>query len=559
MERQFLLGAAMIISLGGSAMAADLPVKARPVPTCPTCYWDGFYLGVNLGGGIGHDPANDSVSIFPPGVVNLGPGGVAPGVTNPLASASYTHSPAGAVGGGQIGFNRQFGSWVLGAEADVDWVGQTDTFGNQNFLASSVNVAPATLTYNNQQKIDWIATLRARAGWTQDCFLWYVTGGAAFGQVESNSALSVTQTAAGTGTFGVANAAAGFSTTRTGWTVGGGVETSLARWGAPNLSAKVEYLYVDLGNVSNSFATTALGTTTPGGPATYTMASSSNIRDHIIRVGLNYRFGGAGFAPAAAPAMVSAACPNCNWGGFYIGGNVGGSIGRDPSHDAVTILPTGIAGGGVAPGVVNPLSDVTFTHSPAGAIGGGQIGFNWQISKWVLGVEGDWDWSGQTDRLARQNFFASSVNVAPAQLAYNDEQKLSWLATARARAGWAQDCFLWYVTGGAAWGRVESNYALQITQLGGAPTFGTEGGALGTSTTKTGWTIGGGVETVLSWLGASNRWSGKLEYLYVDLGSVANSFTVANSAVPGSIYTFSSNSSVRDHIVRVGLNYHFGG
>ncbi len=564
MKKHLLTSVALTALFGGSAMAADMPLKAPPPPPCPICNWDGFYIGVNAGGAIAHNPATDSVSMSPTGVVNLGGGGTAPGVANPLASASFAHSPAGGVAGGQIGFNHQFGSWVLGAEADWDWTGQRDTLQSQNFLASSVNVAPATLAYSDQQKLDWLATVRGRVGWAQDSFLWFVTGGAAFGRVESNYALSVNQLASGTGTFGVANAAASFSTTRTGWTLGGGVETSLARFGAPNWSTKIEYLYVDLGSVSNSFATTVPTAANPGGPSTYTMTSASSIHDHIVRFGVNYRFGGTGSAPAAS-AYASTACPTCTWGGFYVGANVGGSIGHDASHDNVSLFPTGIPGGGVAPGIVNPLSDVAFVHSPIGAVGGGQLGFNWQVGKWVLGAEGDWDWSGERDTLQHQNFFASSVNVAPAQLGYSDEQRIKWLATARARLGWAQDCFLWYVTGGVAWGGVESNYAFQVTQLGGTPTFGTEGAAASFNATKTGWTVGGGVESSLAWMGASNRWSSKLEYLYVDLGSMTNAFTVANSSAgvgtvaAGSAYTFSSTSSIHDHIIRVGVNYRFGG
>jgi outer membrane immunogenic protein len=72
--------------------------------------------------------------------------------------------------------------------------------------------------------------------------------------------------------------------------------------------------------------------------------------------------------------------------------------------------------------------------------------------------------------------------------------------------------------------------------------------------------VGGGVETSLAWFGLSNRWSGKVEYLYVDLGSISNGFAapVVGSAT-GAVHAFSSSSDINDHIIRVGLNYHFGG
>jgi outer membrane immunogenic protein len=88
--------------------------------------------------------------------------------------------------------------------------------------------------------------------------------------------------------------------------------------------------------------------------------------------------------------------------------------------------------------------------------------------------------------------------------------------------------------------------------------FGTGPVSANFSQTKTGWTVGGGVETSLAWFGMSNRWSGKIEYLYVDLGSINNSFAIPLTTGAG-VYSYSSSSDINDHIIRVGLNYHFGG
>ena len=212
-------------------------------------------------------------------------------------------------------------------------------------------------------------------------------------------------------------------------------------------------------------------------------------------------------------------------------------------------------------GVTNPVSSQSYKHSPAGVLGGGQLGYNWQTGNLVLGVEGDWNWTNQRDTASTDNFLASTIVVAPARLSYSDEQKIKWLATARARLGWARDTWLWYVTGGAAWAEVEFNYAFQVIGLsaGGATVFGTGLGAANSSTTKSGWTVGAGVETSLAWMGAPGNWSAKLEYLYVDLGTVTNTFTVPLTATPAASYTFASSSHIRDNIIRVGLNYRFGG
>jgi outer membrane immunogenic protein len=93
------------------------------------------------------------------------------------------------------------------------------------------------------------------------------------------------------GPFGSANAAEGFTTRRTGWTVGGGVETKLSGIGGAafnNWSFKAEYLYVDLGNVNNLL----VAPVTAGAPTSMVLANSTTYHDHIIRVGVNYSFGG---------------------------------------------------------------------------------------------------------------------------------------------------------------------------------------------------------------------------------------------------------------------------
>jgi outer membrane immunogenic protein len=516
-----------------------MPVKAPPI-TCVACDWTGFYIGVNAGGSIGHDRSTDTLSLFPAGTF----GGVAPGVSTPVSSTTYSQSPAGALGGFQAGYNWQTGHTVLGAEVDWDAAGQRSTLQIGNFLASSVVVAPAAYTLTDEQKIGWLATARARVGATYGYTLWYVTGGAAWGGVKTSSTFQAT----GSPTFATAPVAAAFSQTRSGWTLGGGVETALTFMGAPHWSAKLEYLYVDLGSVNNSYA--AALTATPA--SSYTVSSTSHVTDHIVRAGLNYRFPGDHVAQAATPGP----CPTCNWTGFYVGGNAGGSIGHDKAHENDQLIPPG-----GAPAVTNPLTDVFHTESPVGGLGGFQAGYNWQTDHVVLGVEADWDWVGQRDSFTNQNFSASTAVVSPTLISLADDQKIKSLGTARARLGWADNCFLWYVTGGAAWGRVESDYAFQATSLsaGGGGTFFTAPFAASLSTTKAGWTLGGGVETSLAWLGLSDHWSGKLEYLYVDLGSISNTFAIPVTA-PGVVasHTFTSTSGLTDNIIRVGLNYRFG-
>ena len=181
------------------------------------------------------------------------------------------------------------------------------------------------------------------------------------------------------------------------------------------------------------------------------------------------------------------------WSGFYIGANVGGHFG----HDKVT-------------------SDVfSGTLNPQGVIGGLQGGYNWQFGAVVAGVEVDTNWlSGKTSSIN------SSVNP-------------EFLLTARARLGWAAwDRALFYLTGGYALANLNFNDSVGFASSSVTPH-------------RTGWTIGAGFE-----YGLTEAWSVKAEYLYVDLGTYANSLPAP----------FSSNfrHQYTDNIARVGVNYRFG-
>ena len=179
----------------------------------------------------------------------------------------------GLIGGGQIGYNWQFGpSWIAGVEADFQWSGQQ---GSATFTAPLF--APAGNTVSVGTRLGWFGTVRARAGATVGSSLWYVTGGWAYGNPE----LTVT-TDMLTGVGGLAAASGTFGGNRSGWTLGGGVETRLTG----NWSAKLEYLYLDFGSLTGVLGQTAAG----GGPVIFNTTSTVSFRDHIVRAGLNYRF-----------------------------------------------------------------------------------------------------------------------------------------------------------------------------------------------------------------------------------------------------------------------------
>jgi outer membrane immunogenic protein len=463
------------------ASAADMPVKAPP-SAAPIYEWTGFYAGGNLGYSVGRNHSSERNS------------------TNLVFSAqSFTLGPAGGLAGGQIGYNWQPAvNWVFGIEADWQWTGQKDSV----CITTCGGAGGATgFSLTVEQKLHWFATLRGRIGYARDGWLWYVTGGGAWGGVTENDELLQA---------GILTTAR-FAQTKGGWTLGGGIETALAG----NWSAKLEYLYVDLGSTTDS-----LRFLNEGIPDTQTISKA--VRDHLIRLGLNYRFGGSSAADpvraktARAVYKAPSALATSNWTGFYLGGNVGYGVGRN--HGSET-----------ASGLANTTQ--SFALGPAGGLAGGQIGYNWQpAANWLLGIEADWQWTGQEDLVCVSQCTIGRLTV---------EQKLHWLATLRGRIGYAREGWLWYVTGGGAWGRVTENDAVVSVGQLTAASF---------SHTKGGWTVGSGVETALA-----GNWSAKLEYLFVDLGSTTDAFAF------NAVSTETITKQVRDHIFRVGLNYRFGG
>lgn len=462
MTRFGLTTAVATLALAGAAQAADLrpAVKAPILAPVPINNWTGFYVGVNAGLGVGEQRSQFTTT------ANL--------------NSIFTHSPIGAIGGVQAGYNWQFGNWVIGAEADIQASGISDST-NCLFLCTAASRAVF------EQSLDWFGTVRARIGYTSGPVLAYYTGGFAYGSAKS----TITETLGGvTGVFG-------FDDTVTGWTLGSGVEAALGG----NWTGKLEYLYLDLGDGSIAY-------TFGGIPHTF----SSDIQAHIFRAGLNYKIGG---------TPVAVAYPSQNWSGFYIGANAGTAVGR---NEATLSSPAAFA--------------ETFTVLPSGFIGGGQVGFNWQSGNIVFGLEADFQGSTQDDDACI--LFCQNGGTAAATI----EQTMPWLGTLRGRIGMTAGPALLYLTGGLAYGKIETDITEQAFGVLGQYNF---------SETKAGWTLGAGVEQPLSLFGLlppGNNFTIKTEYLYVDLGSTSNTYTQAGVA-------HSYTTDTTSHVFRTGINYHF--
>jgi outer membrane immunogenic protein len=272
--KKLFLGSVALVALGlvaPAAFAAERPVPyTPPPPPVPVYTWTGCYVGASAGTSNGH---SDGFSTTPGSTaLGLGPGG-----TNiPLFATQLTGSfdLSGFIGGGQLGCNLQVGVWVWGVEVDGS---ATNKSGQQNAatgpnLAIGPNVFQNPLNFWELQE-RWLVTARGRLGWTiWDKTMVYVTGGAAWAKIDSSLWVIGNQIATGIQQ----------TNTRSGWTVGGGLEYALGYgW-----SVKGEFLYVDFGDW-NTLNCVAVG---PGCPTGTITNVNVNLKDYVWRAGMNYKF-----------------------------------------------------------------------------------------------------------------------------------------------------------------------------------------------------------------------------------------------------------------------------
>jgi iron complex outermembrane recepter protein len=542
------------------------PIFKAPVMTAWS--WAGPYVGANIGYSFGKSTTN--------AVFNGSTTGAA------LLATGSSDSLNGGIGGIQGGFNWQWANWVAGIEADVQVSGQgaTPTYACPGAVCNPAIAgvdAPVTATFDQGHKLDAFGTLRGRFGSTiTPEVMAYATGGLAVGSIRSTVRLDGTGFDAD-GNPGLVNHTVSKLRQKTGWTVGAGVEGRLFG----NVTGKIEYLYMDFGSVSTSV-------TNPLNATPIALTSDSRITDHIVRAGLNYKldpapgiydvFTGAAAplvykAPAKGPAVLAPLPTQWTWAGPYLGVNAGYALGKS---DTNTTISDAIAG--------TPLAATSTSGKFTGPMYGAQAGFNWQWGAFVAGIEGDIQNSRQSERTTA--FACAGATCNPllgafgfdAPVSVRMQQRLEWFGTLRGRLGVTPTAgSLLYATGGLAVGRIKTSGTISGAGLGFTEGV-TEGveigvdddgnpieipveiptltpGANPTTTTffnqqtKAGWAVGAGAEVRLG-----GNWTGKIEYLYLDFGTVSTTATLPQNSTPLAV-TF--NSRVTENLVRLGVNYKF--
>jgi outer membrane immunogenic protein len=444
--------------------------------------WSGLYTGFNVGYASGQSDADTTY------VPNTG---------SAAASVPALHSSS-AIGGMQAGYNWQAGRWLLGGEVDFSWLNAKADGFVQPFWVNDT----FTNNLSVSSRYDWLSTARLRAGYLlAPNWLVYVTGGLAATRVEDSATYSY-PTIPSTGTW---------SERRTlfGAAIGGGFEYAFAR----NWSVKAEYLHATFNDVQPHWTTSGLVASSP--------VKFSHSLD-IARLGVNYRWG----APAAmtmasaAPQAVAAG----RWTGLYAGLHAGYAWGQSDPYPKSDIQRG-------ASDDLMPLPNVR----PNGGLGGGQLGYNWQMSKLVVGGELDISGLSVKDEVTISPLWKNRTGTG------TFSSRHDWLATARLRLGVVPtSALLLYMTGGLAVTHVNDTAIDSISGRTGRTI------AYNANSTLFGGTIGAGLEYALT-----SRWSVKAEYLYAAFNKTAPETDTAGNYRPLVGFDHSLN------VARLGINYKF--
>jgi TonB-dependent siderophore receptor len=530
---------------------ADASSSFSPPPP-PVFSWTGFYVGAQIGYAWGDN--NGAISYATPGGLYGDP--------------SLGHDGEGVIGGLHAGFNYQINNWVIGVEGTVD---PTTLYRNilvlePDGLADPTGDFNIGNTVNGSVHSTIQGSIRARAGYAFDRLLLYGTGGAAFGGFKSYYQLygtDIYNTAAPPVTLPFFYASDTSSSTRVGWTAGGGVEYALNN----NWSVEAEYRYSDFGRITD----------VPSFAAGITYTASRHLMQNQMQTGFSYKFDsyspetGAGpssaapfdfsqiqisqidtprAAPAPAGAAATGAAPSFAagllsppplgpdyWTGIYLGFQAGFAWGN--SNLSLTGFDSS-TGSPVTNGIVN---------SHYGAIGGAHLGYNYQIGQWVLGAEGSADLTS--------SLYVASFPAAFGGSSLTVSTPSNVQGSIRGRLGYAFDRALIYATGGISFAEYPTSYLLFGNYAGRG---GINGGNLFYGSNfftnfPIGWTAGAGIEYAID-----GHWSARAEYRYTSFGTVSDPIIDggALTTTPGLIgSSLGASRRLSQNQAQLGFSYKF--
>jgi outer membrane immunogenic protein len=286
MRNKVLLAAATAVAFTGSAFAAEpLPPPPVYVPPPPVPPWTGFYVGAQIGGAWGSGALSNFNGFDP--------------ITGTFVNTSLGGTPSGVIGGGHLGYQIQINQWILGLEGSVDGTSLT-----KDVNAAFPNFGNTLL--RAQTSADIQGSIRGKLGIAWGRFMIYGTGGVAFGGFNTDWQISspngfVTPRGVVIPPFFASD---NFSTTRVGWTAGGGAQFAVT----PNWWVFVEYRFSDFGTVRNGAF--------PNLPTGFFFNGERRLQENQVQAGFSYKFD---LLPPPAPIVATSHSgePIPGWNYYY--------------------------------------------------------------------------------------------------------------------------------------------------------------------------------------------------------------------------------------------------
>jgi outer membrane immunogenic protein len=512
--KKLLLGSVVLaVLMGGSAMAADMPIKALPAQP-PVLLWSGFYVG----GSVGYLFGKTEWSY--------------PGASI-ITSRDVEHQVRGVVGGVQAGINHQINrNWLVGIEAEFNWSNANGSSGGQSPSAPFIGCFNTDTCTTN---VKWLDTFTARFGYIFGRQLVYVKAGGALVRDEYTDVRS--------------NGIERFHghQVRAGLVAGVGTEVMFA----PHWTARVEYDAYAFG--ARRFL--PVFSTLPGLAADPAARVYTRQVVHTAKIGINYLFNqGDPVTDLAAPVALADRSPAppiqvASWTGFYAGFSLGGQVNDARwTTECLGLSPNFCPARSLTGTTIDASSPHTFNNVAARV--GTYLGYNWQFApRWLAGVEGEVAYAADQGKFVRGVVGCAIQCLVGVPLPDSapdaTKVKADWQANARLRLGMllTPDVLL-YGTGGVAIQNVEAQMRCGPIAATGAWCVTFRDGFVGAL--LAGWTAGGGVEFKYG------NWLVRAEYRYADFGDWSHTFFL------GTGDDVFSTVRLRTHAGMLGVGYKFG-
>lgn len=266
--RRGLLSAALLCGTAfvTPALAADViyeePMAPAPAPVVvfePAFTWTGFYVGGQAGVAFNTDSGSFSSD------------------DSSFVGGSDDDEDAGFIGGVHVGYDHQIDNFIIGAVADINYI---DAESNTSYTLDGFD---GSAEFGVNSDINFVGTLRAKAGFAADRFAIYATGGLAYADLDEEHNGGSTFTSVGGTLY---NVSVDQDSDDIGYAVGGGVDYLVTQ----NFSIGVEYLYTDLGESDASVNYTAVGTPFGTDLASFDADSSRDLDFHTVWAKASFRF-----------------------------------------------------------------------------------------------------------------------------------------------------------------------------------------------------------------------------------------------------------------------------